>query len=174
MAPLDSSVLADLRAGQLSTLELWGVGLHASDASHLGAALKSNGTLTVLELGGNKSLGDSGLHAVAPGLREARSLQTLGLDGIGLTDASGKELAAVLMTGLGLGAARPSHRVAEREHQPSALGSRRLQVCEVPKRGDGGRRARYEEGEDGARMARRGGRRRGGCAGSAAFGGGVG
>ena len=71
---LTPALLHELRSGLVARVELWGVGLKASDAALLSAALASNGTLTHLDLGGNPDLGDAGAAALAPGLKEARAL----------------------------------------------------------------------------------------------------
>ena len=109
MAPLEPSVLASLRSGKQTTLELWGVGLQLNDASQLASALKANGTLTALEIGGNKALGDPGVSTLAPGLREVRALRVLGLDGVAMGDTGGKELAAALRAGLPLTCLKLQH-----------------------------------------------------------------
>ena len=49
----------------------------------------------MLELGGNPMLGDIGAHALVAGICQG-SLRTLGLDGIGLTDAAGTAIAEAL------------------------------------------------------------------------------
>ena len=68
---------SSLRSNTITSINLWGVGFQATDASVLGAALKSNHSLTSLELGSNPALGDAGVRALAAGLREAHGLVTL-------------------------------------------------------------------------------------------------
>ena len=94
--PITADQLTALRTGRLASLEAWGSSLKPEDAATLANALKANGTLTTLDLGGNASLGDAGIRSLAPGLREARALSTLGLDGVGLGDGGGREVAAAL------------------------------------------------------------------------------
>ena len=94
--PINADHLTALRTGRLASLEAWGSSLKPEDAATLANALKANGTLTTLDLGGNASLGDAGIRSLAPGLREARALSTLGLDGVGLGDGGGREVAAAL------------------------------------------------------------------------------
>lgn len=92
------SLSESLRAGKLAALELWGVGLVASDAKQLGRALMAAppNVLTMLDLGGNPELGDVGALALVAGVGEAAGLLSLGLDGTGLGDNGGRAVAQAL------------------------------------------------------------------------------
>ena len=102
-------ILSSLRADEIASLELTGVGLQASDAALIATALKGNRKLVTLDLGGNPQLGDAGVRALASGLREASGLSVLGLDGAAVGDLGGKELAAALRGGDRLATLRLQH-----------------------------------------------------------------
>ena len=63
--PINADQLTALRTGRLASLEAWGSSLKPEDAATLANALKANGTLTTLDLGGNASLGDAGIRSLA-------------------------------------------------------------------------------------------------------------
>lgn len=101
-------ILTSLRADELSSLELCGVGLQPSDVALISTAIRGNRKLTALELGGNPQLGDAGVRALAPGLREC-GLSVLGLDGSSVGDIGGKEIAAALRGGAKLTTLKLQH-----------------------------------------------------------------
>ncbi|XP_078251744.1 LOW QUALITY PROTEIN: ribonuclease inhibitor-like [Rhinoraja longicauda] len=74
------------------------VGLTDSGAEDLVSALSTNPSLTELDLTWN-NLGDSGVKPVSAALRNPDcKIQTLGLNGVGLTDSGAEDLASALST----------------------------------------------------------------------------
>ncbi|XP_072133528.1 uncharacterized protein [Mobula birostris] len=89
-----------LRNSKCEIQKLWlrDVGLTDSGAEDLASALRTNPSLTELNLGANK-LGDSGMKLVSAALRNTEcKIQKLWLDNIGLTDSGAKDLVSALST----------------------------------------------------------------------------
>ncbi|XP_039374718.1 NACHT, LRR and PYD domains-containing protein 3-like [Mauremys reevesii] len=83
---------------KLQKLELWDCGLTDTGLRDLATALRTNQSLTVLNLGGNK-LGDAGVRLLCDGLKHSNcKLQKLDLKGCGVTATSCVDLAPVLRT----------------------------------------------------------------------------
>ncbi|XP_072133139.1 uncharacterized protein [Mobula birostris] len=83
---------------KIQKLGLDNVGLTDSGAKDLISALRTNPSLTELDLGANK-LGDSGVKPVSEALRNPEcKIQKLGLDNVGLTDSGAKDLISALRT----------------------------------------------------------------------------
>ncbi|XP_072132691.1 uncharacterized protein [Mobula birostris] len=92
-----SAVLRDPNC-KLQILGLWNVGLTDSGAEDLASALRTNQSLTELDLGSN-DLGDSGVKLVSAALRDPESkLQKLDLTRVELTDSGAEDLAFALST----------------------------------------------------------------------------
>ncbi|XP_059575403.1 NACHT, LRR and PYD domains-containing protein 3 isoform X2 [Alligator mississippiensis] len=84
---------------KLQTLRLHSCCLTDGCCGDLTAALKTNPSLTELNLGGNTGLGDVGVQLLSEWLRHPScKFQTLGLWGCDLTDASCGDLASALST----------------------------------------------------------------------------
>ncbi|XP_072893822.1 ribonuclease inhibitor-like [Hemitrygon akajei] len=98
---LMSAALRNLEC-KIQKLELERVGLTDSGAEDLASALSTNPSLTELNLSDNK-LGDSGVKLVSAALRIPEcTIQTLGLERVGLTDSGAKDLASALSTNTSL------------------------------------------------------------------------
>ncbi|XP_062892821.1 NACHT, LRR and PYD domains-containing protein 3-like [Mobula hypostoma] len=83
---------------KLQILGLWNVGLTDSGTEDLTSALRTNRSLTELDLGSN-DLGDSGVKLVSAALRDPESkLQKLDLTRVELTDSGAEDLAFALST----------------------------------------------------------------------------
>ncbi|XP_078251527.1 NACHT, LRR and PYD domains-containing protein 3-like isoform X2 [Rhinoraja longicauda] len=83
---------------KIQRLKLRTVGLTDSGAEDLVSALSTNPSLTELDLTWN-NLGDSGVKPVSAALRNPDcKIQTLGLNGVGLTDSGAEDLASALST----------------------------------------------------------------------------
>ncbi|XP_062895928.1 NACHT, LRR and PYD domains-containing protein 12-like isoform X2 [Mobula hypostoma] len=93
-------VSAALRKPECKIQKLWlrNVGLTDSGAKDLDSALRTNPSLTELNLSGNK-LGDSGVKLVSEALRNSEcKIQKLWLQNVGLTDSGAKDLVSTLST----------------------------------------------------------------------------
>ncbi|XP_072893335.1 NACHT, LRR and PYD domains-containing protein 3-like [Hemitrygon akajei] len=83
---------------KIQKLGLDNVGLTDSGAEDLVSALSTNPSLMWLDLSDNK-LGDSGVKLVSAALRNPEcKIQTLGLEGVGLTDSGAEDLVSALST----------------------------------------------------------------------------
>ncbi|XP_053882523.1 NACHT, LRR and PYD domains-containing protein 3-like isoform X1 [Malaclemys terrapin pileata] len=83
---------------KLQKLELWDCGLTDTGFGDLAAVLRTNQSLTVLNLGGNK-LGDAGVRLLCDGLKHPNGkLQKLDLKGCSVTATGCRDLAPVLRT----------------------------------------------------------------------------
>ncbi|XP_051865133.1 uncharacterized protein LOC127566659 [Pristis pectinata] len=97
-------VSEDLRDPEckIQKLSLCRVGLTESGAEDLVSALRTNGSLTELDLGDNE-LGDSGVKLVSAVLRDPEcKIKRLGLEKVNLTDSGAEDLLFALSTNLSL------------------------------------------------------------------------
>lgn len=109
-APSKLAILSDHPCPRsLASLDLSEAGLRPQHASLLASALRGNTALVRLELARNPGFGDEGVELLAPGLRCASELESLGLESTGMSDKGGCVLAAQLRRGSSLKCLRLGH-----------------------------------------------------------------
>ena len=85
-----------------SRIELGGKGLTAHDATVVAEILKSNTSVTTVDLSGNKEIGDEGAKALAEALKVNATVERLFLDRCGIGDDGAAAIAEALRSNTSL------------------------------------------------------------------------